>query len=89
MLSVCLFLHVPVEDSSVEEGGGPQVQPAGKIGFKKQRKLEEKQAKKAQREVGPKTEKYKTEPLTPVTCVNRTGVQNSLQEWWVSWSCAL
>uniref|UniRef100_A0A3B3Q3L4 DDRGK domain-containing protein 1 n=1 Tax=Paramormyrops kingsleyae TaxID=1676925 RepID=A0A3B3Q3L4_9TELE len=38
------------EDSSVEEGVGPQVQPTGKIGFKKQRKLEEKQAKKAQRE---------------------------------------
>ncbi|XP_048855802.1 DDRGK domain-containing protein 1-like [Brienomyrus brachyistius] len=37
------------EDSSVEEGVGPQFQP-GKIGSKKKRKLEDKQAKKAQRE---------------------------------------
>ena len=54
-----MWFHViPLEDSPVEveeqeqeEDDGPAQQNTGKIGAKKQRKLEEKQAKKAQREV--------------------------------------
>lgn len=45
---ICHFRNVAEEDDAEEV---PEFQVSGKIGAKKQRKLEEKQARKAQREV--------------------------------------
>lgn len=45
---ICHLCHIAEEDDAEEV---PEFQVSGKIGAKKQRKLEEKQARKAQREV--------------------------------------
>lgn len=61
---VISVLLIPEEerDEEEEEEEQPNFQPTAKIGAKKQKKLEEKQAKKAQREV--------RGPDTPVWCLH-------------------